>query len=704
MPHRLDPLLRPESIAVLGASERSASVGRRTLENLIDGGFDGPLYPVNPGRESVLGRRCYARLAELPETVEHVIFAIGDTLVEAALDEVIAHGARAATIMSSLVLEDDAEPDLLTRVTTRAKDAGLLLCGGNGMGFYNFRDGIWACGFETRGHRRDGCVTLISHSGSGMAGIVDVDERIDFNLVVSSGQELTVAMDDYLDFALDMPETRVIGLFMETIRNPEGMRGALAKANERGIPVVALKVGRSGLAARLAVSHSGAIAGRDAAYEALFERYGVQRVDDMDELATALIMFSQPHPVAAGGVVALHDSGGERQLLIDLADALGVPLATITDETAEQLTLLLDPGLPPVNPLDAWGAGGPGADRIMADCMAALMADPGAAIGAVVHDRAPRGRICAEYGEYLRSGHAASGKPVFLVANRQGTGEDPFVVALTRDGFPVVDGLRSFLVGARCLLRYRDFRGRAAAAPLPADGEVVRRWAGRLRSVAQLDEIEAGELLGDFGIPVNRATPIGSETELGALAKQFDYPVALKSAAPGLVHKTDAGGVRLGIRDCDELAAAYREMAARLGPQALVAPMVREDGVEMFLGMVRDEQLGPLVIVGFGGVHAELLNDAAYAMPPFDAATARRFVDGLRLRPLLDGRRGAPRVAIDAFCETAAGFSLLAAELGNLIAEIDVNPLIVHADGCVAVDASVIVRTEPVHEPERQTA
>ena len=313
MAHRLDPLIRPDSIAVLGATERAGSVGRQTMENLLRGAYSGRLFAVNPGYETVCGVPCYPALNALPEQAELVIFAVSDARVEAALDDVIAQGARAAIIMSSLVLAEDTEPQLRERVAKKIESAGLLVCGANGMGIYNFRDGVWAFGFDTREHRHDGTVTLISHSGSGLSGILDVDERIDFNLAVSTGQELCVSMDEYLDYALDQPETRVVGLFMETVRNPEGMRAALEKANRRGIPVVALKVGRTELSGRLAVSHSGAMAGRDVAFEALFDRYGVQRVDDMDELATALIMFAQPHSVADGGLVAIHDSGGERQ-------------------------------------------------------------------------------------------------------------------------------------------------------------------------------------------------------------------------------------------------------------------------------------------------------------------------------------------------------------------------------------------------------
>ena len=537
---------------------------------------------------------------------------------------------------------------------------------------------------------RSGGVTLISHSGSGMAGIVDVDERIDFNLAMSTGQELCVTMDEYLDFALDQPKTHVVGLFMETARNPKGLINALEKANRQGVPVVALKVGRTDLSARLTVSHSGAIAGRDAAYTALFDRYGVQRVNDMDELATTLIMFAQPHPVADGGLVAIHDSGGERQLLIDLADQAGVPLTDIEASTRTRLQELLDPGLPAVNPLDAWGAGGPDADQIMEKCFAALLEDSGAALGAVIHDRAPRGAIYNEYIEYLRKGQAAAGKPVFLVANRQGTGTDPVVISATRKGFPVLDGIRPFLAGVSFLLAYRDFRRRAPEDSSHAATEDSAGWRNRLAQCGVLDESAATALLNDLGLPMNPVRLAATEVSVKAAAKALGYPVVLKTAVSGVVHKSDKCGVKLNLIDEQALVRAYTDLATRLGPEDLVAPIIEEPGVEMMIGMLRDEQFGPLVILGFGGVNAESIDDVAYALPPFDAQTARRFIDTLRMRPLLEGQRGQTAAALDAFCEAAARFSVIVAEFGDAIREIDLNPVIVGSRGCIAVDALVV--------------
>jgi acyl-CoA synthetase (NDP forming) len=354
-------------------------------------------------------------------------------------------------------------------------------------------------------------------------------------------------MDQYMDWALDRPETRAIGLFMETARNPQGMIAAFAKASRRGVPVVVLKVGRTELSARLAVSHSGALTGRDEAYQAVFDRHGVQRVRDMDELATTLMMFAQPHPTAAGGLVSIHDSGGERQLLIDLADELDVPLAAIGPATTARLEELLDPGLPPVNPLDGWGAGGPGAGDIMRDSLAVLMTDPDAALGAVVHDRAPHGALYEEYFDYLRAGHAASGKPAFLVSNRQGSGSDPAAVRITREGFPVIDGLRSFLAGVRCLLDYDYGTGPkrlAQGLPLPAaDPSTFTQWRGRLASAHSTSTIQN---CARFRLA---SEPGGWwRTRLPAAGRRRQVTAGAQTAEPSILHKTDAG-VHLGLGD-----------------------------------------------------------------------------------------------------------------------------------------------------------
>ena len=692
MTHRLDPLLRPRSVAVVGASARPESMGEWALGNLLKGGFEGPVYPVNPGYEELAGLRAYATLAELPEVPDLVIFGIGDRGLEAALDEAIAAGVPAAVIMSSTVLDDDEPPGLRARLAQKIAAAGMVVCGSNGMGFYNVRDRVWASGFDSADHEPPGRITLISHSGAGMAGIIDCDARVRVNLAVSTGNELGATMDEYLDFALDLPETRVVGLFVETARNPDGLRAALGKANAKRIPVVALKVGRTEQSARLTVSHSGAMAGDDAVYDALFAAHGVARVRDMDELATALILFAELGIPGPGGLVALHDSGGERQLLIDLAAEAGVPLARLEPETVRALEAVIDPELPAVNPLDAWSRGGSDYVEKMTRSLALLLGDPNAALGAAVLNRGPRGLVYPMYLDYVRGARETVAKPVALVAARQGTGNDDIAVSGTHEGIPVLDGVATFLAGAHALFAYRDFleRDPPAVAPLP---DAVAAAARKRLAAGVSGERAALEMLADLGLPAVVPRPVASPAEARAMAADCGFPVVLKTAKPGIAHKTDVGGVVLDLRSADAVAAAYEELAARLGPAAVVAPMVAP-GVEMILGARRDPQFGPVVMLGFGGVLAETLNDVAFLLPPFGPAEARRSLDGLKLRKLLDGVRGRPPADVDAFCDVAARFSAIVAALGDAIAEIDVNPAILGENGVAIVDA-LIVPCEP---------
>jgi acyl-CoA synthetase (NDP forming) len=394
-------------------------------------------------------------------------------------------------------------------------------------------------------------------------------------------------------------------------------------------------------------------------------------------------MFAQPHKIGAGGLVSIHDSGGERQLLIDLAQDAGVPLAQLSPASTAKLEKLLDPGLPALNPLDAWSTGGPDFDGTMEQCFETLMNDPQAALGAVVHDRVAGGGIHAGYLDYLRKGHRVSGKPAFLVANRQGTGADALVVAATREGFPVLDGLESFLRGVRHLLDHRDFaaRGREASPEIPA--AALARMRARLSDRRRFDESEVAAL---------------------SAARELGFPVVLKTAKRGVGHKSELKGIHLGVADQAAVAEAYRDLAKRIDPRVLVAPMISAQGVEMLLGMVNDAQFGPVVLIGAGGVYVEALADVVYAIPPFDAAEAARLVARLRIAPLLRSRRHKRPLAVAEFCRVAERFSALVAEIGDGLSEIDLNPVIVHADGCAIVDALVCPRPaqDRVPEPMRQ--
>jgi acetate---CoA ligase (ADP-forming) len=687
--HWLTPLLAPRSIALVGASPKQSTPGNDMIVMLARSGFDGDAFPINPAYPEIAGQKCYGAFAELPQRVDLAIMAVGNARLEAALKDAVAAGARAAVIFASCYLENDTAPPLTERIAAIARAAAIPICGGNCMGFYNDAAGVWAAGFPAARAAHPGGITFISHAGSVFGAFAHNDPRFRFNLVVSSGQELVTTAADYLDYALEQPETRVAGLFLETVREPGRFVHALEKAAARDVPVVVLKTGRTETSAALARSHSGAIAGNDAVYEALFDRYGVIRVDTLDEMGAALLLFAQGRRAASGGLAVIQDSGGERGLVIDLAADLGVPFARIGAETVKRLRTRLEYGLEPVNPLDAWGTGRD-FTNIFTDCFTALLEDPDTGLGIFFNDLRDGFYIHEGFAEATRHTAGRTQKPVAYATNFSQVRHDGAALALADAGIPVMDGTVPALLAARHMLAYRDFRNRTAD---PAPGVTPSRdWRARLAQ-GPMGEVEALVLLADYGIPTVTASVVDDADAAVDAARAIGFPVACKTAMPGVRHKTDLDGVRLGLSGDESVRAAYADLAGRLGPRAAIMAMARP-GVELALGLVNDPQFGPTVMVAVGGIFIEVLRDARYALAPFGPATAHRMLDGLKLRKLLDGVRGRPPANIEAVALVIARFSVLAAELAGCIAELDVNPLIAGPEGVVAVDALVISKKE----------
>ena len=689
MPHRLDPLLDPESIVIVGAST-SGGMGSRLIKNLQHGGFKGKLFGLHPKNKEAFGVPCYPDFKSLPEKVDHAIFAVSDQRIEGLIDAAIEADVKAMSIMSMLFIDDDKEPYLKDRIQLKLKDADILLCGANGMGFFHIEKGVWVNGYYTRPNHEPGGICIISQSGSGLAGIIDCEERINLNLSVSSGSELTVGAEDYLDYVLHQQSTKAVGMFLETIRKPDQMIQAFQLAKERKIPIVVLKTGRTEQSAELTVSHSGGLAGVDDYYDALFEKYGIQRVADMDELATTLIMFDQPHTLATGNMVSIHDSGGERQLMIDIADQQGVEFAELEDGTTQKLKEILEPGLPAVNPLDAWGKGLEDADQIMADCITEMLDDPNASMAAIVMDRGPLGLIHEEYIDYyMKQANDRTGKPVFLVTNRQGTGIHPLVVEATKMGMPVLDGIQSFLAGVRCLHQYRDFLSREDVIDLNFDSDKLKKHQDQLEQSDFVSEADALNMFFDLGLNANQSKIINNEEELLSEAKSMDFPLVLKTAVEDVYHKSELNGVYLNIDSEEKLRLSYEQLQEQHPGKALLARMIQSEGIEMIVGMTTDQQLGPMVTIGFGGYYAEALNDTVTMMPPFSKQAAKEALKSLKMKSLFEGYRGSKPVDLDAFAEFASRFSMIALELSNQICEIDLNPVILGSDICIAVDALI---------------
>lgn len=685
----LAPLLKPATMAVVGASPKAGSAGYGMIRSAIHSGFEGRLYCVNPNYQEIEGVPCFPAIADLPEPVDHVIFGVANSRLEAVFQEAIANKARAGTIFSSCYVPDDTEPKMLDRLRRLAREANMPICGGNGMGFLNLQDKVDATAWVPPDWiKGGGHMTLITHSGSVFSALAKNDRRLRYNLVVSPGQEISGTMADYMDFALEQPTTRVIGIFLETVRDPVRFIAALTKAQERGIPIVALKVGRTELSAKMAASHSGAIVGNHAAFQAVFDRYSVIEVDDLDQMTNTMLLLSNDRRVKKGGIATIHDSGGERELLIDQADAYGVPFAAINETTTEKLATTLEYGLEPVNPVDAWGTGHNYAG-IFRDCLTAIAQDPDTALAAICAETRTGNQLHEDYGEIAAYARANSDVPVIMLNNVGAIGDDDLTVRLTAAGIPVLTAMAPglFAIRAAFWLRDRALQPKHKARPAPAG--LRAKWQKRLSEARALDEAEGLALFADYGVPVLPHRIVENAADAVAAAAQMGGAVALKTAMPGILHKSDVGGVRLNLNDADAVKAAYNDIASRLGPRALVMKMAGK-GVELAFGMVEDVHFGPVVMVGAGGILIELMKDRRVALPSFDTVEARRIIDELKIRPMLDGVRGAKPSDIGAVAEAFSAFSAMVADLAGLISEIDVNPVIAGPDGCVAIDALVI--------------
>ena len=686
----LAPLLRARSVAVAGASGTPGSFGHALLRQLHETGYEGAVYPVNPRRAEIDGARSYPSLADLPQRVDCALLAVADERLESAL--AAAAGARVPTavIFGGLPLPGDASP-LPERLRRIARNAGMALLGGSSMGFYNVADRLFVSGYPLRERAAAGGIAVVSHSGSSFSALANSGRGLRFSYVISPGQELTHTVADHLRFLIDQPETRVIALFLETVRDPNGFVAALETAAARHVPIVALKVGRSEPGRAMALAHSGAIAGSDEAFAAVCERWGVIRVRSLDEMADTLELLAAPRRPREGGLALAGDSGGERALIVDLAAERDVPWARLGESTMVTITEALDAGLEAANPLDLWGSGRDW-QRVYETCLTAMARDPASGIVVLAVDLVRGSRLTPAYLEVAERVHDQTGAPVAVLGNLASAIDAAAATRLRERGIPVLMGTETALDALRHALAWRPAEPRAY--PSLADEALAARWTSALSGRDDpLNEVEAKRLLADWGIPTVTERLVDDEKAALSAAREVGWPVVMKTAAPGVLHKSDLGGVVPGVVDERAVQTAYRRLSERFGPRIVVQRQIAmEDAVEIFLGSAIDPQFGPLVSFGLGGVWVEALRDVVTVLPPIDATAARRCLLCLRGTPLLLGARNRPAVDLAALAEAVAAFSRMAAALGPALAEMDVNPLLAGPCGVVAVDALLVPR------------
>jgi acyl-CoA synthetase (NDP forming) len=695
----LTPLLHAKSLAVVGVS-RPGRFGGILYDNLLRFGYPGRVLPVNPRYETIGEQPCYGSLSELPERPDCALLALPNDRLVPALEEVAACGIPAAAIFASAYSEPaQGEPSLQAQLADVARRHGIVLCGPNCMGFVALGQRLPVSGYVANPETPAGDITLITHSGSVWDAFLQNQRGLAFNYIVSSGNEAVTTVADYMQFALAEGETSAIGLYLETVRDPDTFRAALAQAAEQDVPVVVLKTGRSERGAQLAQAHSGALAGEDAVYEALFAYYGVQRVISIDEMMDTLELFAARGRPPTRYIAAIHDSGGQRALTVDLAEAIGVEFAAISDATRDRIAARLEPGLEAINPLDAWGTGN-GAEEIFAESLLALDADPATGLVLFATDLYPLDNPESSYPRIAAAVRERLTKPLAWVVHLSAASSAHQMGKLRDLGIPVLMGTETGLRAAKHLLEYSAYQrerstadASAVSTALPTrDREALREQIAR--ATGALGEHESKQVLAAYGLVTTPERRANDLAEALRAADEIGYPVVLKTDA-GDLHKTERDGVCLDLADREALSAAYGGLASRLGPQVLVQQMV-PPGVELLLGIVNDPQFGPFLTLGSGGIFVEVLKDVRMLMLPTTRAAIETALGGLRAASLLAGVRGRPPADLDAAVRAALSLSELALELGEGILEIDVNPLIVGPGGAVVADALIVPK-----RPER---
>jgi acyl-CoA synthetase (NDP forming) len=689
------PLLEPRSVAVVGATDRPGSYGDTVLRNLELAGYPGPVWGVHPTRTSVHGRDCVPSPSQLPEPVDAVVFAIPAAKVPASLAEASERGCRGAIVISAGFGESLGGAPLEQKLAEVAARAGIPLCGPNGNGVISVagRAPLWG---DSVPELSPGPVAMITQSGNLAVNAIGSRRGIDFHTLVSAGNQTVLDAADWLAALAARDGVRSIALFLEEDGDGARLSEALALCAERDVGVAVLKVGESRAGAQAAAAHTGAVAGDQRAFRALVEEAGAAWVRDPHELLEAARVLAEPRarprrPRRQGspGLAVLTCSGGDSGIAADLADAAGVEVPPLADETRHRLDELLPDAATPGNPLDytslIWGE-----SELLASIVEAVGGDPGIDQLLLLYDH-PAGLRPEHEDQWravrtgLANGAERSDSAAVIASTLPDLLDDTATRELAVRGIPAVAGLTTALACVRALRRPPGDPARLRA--ISAAASRARRGSNGAGG-DWLGEAAAKRLLRHAGVPVPEGVELEPGDEAGSLAaaNRLGWPVALKLSGPGVMHKSDSGALALGVSGEADLRDAVDRLTAL--PEAagagLLIEQMADPGVELLVS-ARADAVVPVLTVALGGVWTEVLGEAAVIPLPADPARVADGIRSLRGADLLTGGRGGDPYDIEAVAE-------LAARLGDLLLEqglglIELNPVIVQPRGCVAVDA-----------------
>jgi len=688
-------MLNPRSIAIVGATPRM-QYGGRMLAAALKAKDRVRVYAVNPRYDEIMGAKSYPSVTDLPEAPDVVGIVVPYHQVLDTLRESHRKGAGSAIVISAGFAErgEADRRDLQGELGEFARESGMRISGPNCLGLANVKDDIWATSSSRGADGLSGPIGLVCQSGATAFGpflVRAVENGIGFSYIISTGNEADLDFADFARYLVDDPDTRVIAGFVEGFKRADKFLEVAKLAAERGKPIVVIKIGRSELGARAAQSHTAALTGEDARYDAIFAQYGVIRVRDYDELLeVSHLLAHTPKPDVPGIAVVSH-SGGISSLTADMCGLAGLDLPLLGDAARDGINGILKGFGWASNPADVTGFAN---SESFPAIMTHMIDDP--RMGTLV---------------VASAGADAQADQVISLRDRIGKG----VVFLWTGSRDAVSGLRrlrearvpvfytpdALARGLRSRLTYHEWRERRladgfASAPPSTEAQeaAIAQAVGLGRAV--LSESESKRLLAAWGVESAREELVGSADEAVAAAERIGFPVAVKVDSPDILHKTEAGVVRLGIADAAGVRAAYAEVLAAAQGRVLgvsVQEMVR-DGVEVIVGVACDAQLGPVLLFGTGGVMVEVYGDVALRRCPITASEARAMIAEVRGSRLLQGFRGRPVADVAALEALLVRVSWFAAHMDGRLGELDINPVMVlpAGQGVKAVDGLVVLR------------
>ena len=703
---QLDPLVKPRSVAIVGATDR-VGPGRSVVESLGAIGFSGAIYPVNPKYQTVLNHVCYPSLTDLPEAPDVVVFSIRKPLLPEQVRLAVKRGARAAVIYDAGFAElgeDGARQQ--AEIAGLCREAGMPVCGPNCMGILNPTARVTTYKqtlMDTNGLA--GNVGFISQSGSVVIAILSDLRRYGISLSVSAGNEAVTRTVDYIEYLIDDPATKVIATFTETVREPERYVAALDRAAAVGKPVVVLKVGRTERTQRAITSHTGGLAGESRVFSEMLRAHRAIEVADLDEMTEVLAVCQGERWPRGRGISVITGSGGLAEMILDNATAAGLDLPPLSGAERSEAEQVIGRITGDGNPFDAWGNGNYAVN--LPHAMSVV--DKSERIDAVVYcaDTSNEGHVghpgrVLENVKMLADAAQSSHKPYYLMSSRPGVMNAQQAKGMRDVGLVQIGGTRQGLGAIDRIGRYmmpqKPFRTSAnrSGAQLAA---LLGAKAGR----RTINEYESKQLLSAFGVPVTREQRVATLNEATRAAREIGYPVVLKVVSDEIPHKTELGLVAVGLASDDDLARAFQRLQQRLerveprpSDAAFLVQEFVADGIEVFAGISRDPDFGLTLAFGMGGIAIEITRDFAFRTLPLREGDAEAMIAETRGAAMLGAIRGRPAADVASLAACLNALADFAHHNADMLDEIDLNPIkaLPEGRGCVVVDALIVARPQ----------